>query len=100
MNLVVSNKKVSTNSEFALIRVRSRYEFFNGDIIIYMIGETFTGRPVDHKITAKIWSPSFSEIIIKEKGVGFSVKYKSNRSYLIRITKAGINEAMFSVSKV
>jgi hypothetical protein len=99
MNIVVATIKESPaqDTEQATIRLRTTHQFFNGDIQIYVEDVNFHGRPLGHKITAKIWSPNKPEIMIRDKGVGFSVQYQSNRSYRMRIVDAGINEATFQV---
>lgn len=99
---MVFNKEINSNrqEEEATVRLRSTHVFFNGDLNIFLAEENFFGNPLEHKITAKIWTPGYEEIGVKKKGVGYSLMYASNTKYRIRITKAQINEATFQVTKM
>ena len=59
MNAVVISSKLLM--EQATIRARTTHTFFNGEIFIYMVAENFGGRPIDHRITARVWSTNYSE---------------------------------------
>lgn len=99
MNGVINSKSKALSTEEAVIHLRSTHHFFNGELCIHLADEKFYGNPIGHKMTARIWSPDYDEITIKDRGVGFSVIYESNATYRIRITKTGLVEATFQVIK-
>lgn len=98
MKPFIATANPSPASEEALIQLRTTHTFFEGHVHIYLADVDFYGRPLGHKVTARIWSLQTDEVIIKRKLIGFSVVYGSGPIFRVRITRAGINEATFQVT--
>lgn len=75
------------------------HKFF-GELSIYLVGEYFRNLQTGHVVTAKIWSASYKERVIKHKTVGYSIIYACGAIYRVRITKAVAGKVLFEVAKL
>jgi len=83
----------------ATILLRTTQSFFSGNICVHLLDETFSGRPMRHQVTVKIWSPGYPEALFKSKDTGYSTLYTSGHHFRVRILSAAINEATIEVTQ-
>jgi hypothetical protein len=81
------------------LRPGESHKFF-GELVIYLVRESFRNLQTGHVVTAKVWAHNYKEKEMKNKTVGCSMVYACGNLYLVRIIKAGPGKVLFEVAKL
>jgi hypothetical protein len=91
--------RVTTGTETKSISEDDSQAFFGGEVLISVIGISFEGEPLRHRVTARVAeSPGTRSIMFRNEEVGALRRFV--RRYEIRVRSIDTSDATFSVTKL